>query len=55
MQHIAIYLYIFASNVKCVFEPSKEEKSKTINDRSKTETKPRFVTSSFSPPVDAIQ
>ena len=33
-----IYIYIFASPVKCVFEPSIEEKSKTINARRKTRT-----------------
>ena len=35
---VYIYIYIFASPVKCVFEPSKEEKSKTINARRKTRT-----------------
>ena len=33
-----IYIYIFASPVKCVFEPSKENNSKTINARRKTRT-----------------
>ena len=36
--NIAIYIYTFASPVKCVFEPSKENKSKTINARRKTRT-----------------
>ena len=31
-------IYIFASPVKCVFEPSIEEKSKTINARRKAKT-----------------
>ena len=31
--HTYIYIYTFASPVKCVFEPSKENKSKTINAR----------------------
>ena len=33
-----IYIYSFASPVKCVFEPSKENKLKTINARRKTRT-----------------
>ena len=33
--HIYIYIYTFASPVNCVFEPSKENKSKTINARKK--------------------
>ena len=33
-----IYIYIFVSPVKCVFEPSKENKSKTIKVRRKTRT-----------------
>ena len=33
--YIYIYIHIFASPVKCVFEPSKEWKSKTINARKK--------------------
>ena len=32
------YIYIFVSPVKCAFEPSKENKSKTINARRKTRT-----------------
>ena len=32
------YIYIFVSPVKCVFEPSKENKSKTIKSRRKTRT-----------------
>ena len=36
--YIYIYIYTFASPVKCVFEPSKENKSKTINARRKTRT-----------------
>ena len=40
--HIYIYIYIyihtFASPVKCIFELSKENKSKTINARIKTRT-----------------
>ena len=31
-------MYIFVSPVKCVFEPSKENKSKTINAKKKTRT-----------------
>ena len=30
-----MHIYTFASPVKCVFEPSKEYKSKTINARKK--------------------
>ena len=33
--YVYIYIYTFASPVKCVFEPSKENKSKTINARKK--------------------
>ena len=33
-----IYIYTFASPVKCVFEPSKENKSKTNNAKRKTRT-----------------
>ena len=36
--HIYIYIHTFASPVKCVFEPPKENKSKTINARRKTRT-----------------
>ena len=36
--YIYIIIYIFASPVKCVFEPSREEKSKTINARRKIKT-----------------
>ena len=32
------YIYIFVSPAKCVFEPSKENKSKTIKARRKTRT-----------------
>ena len=32
------YIYIFAFPVKCAFEPSKEEKSKSINAKRKTRT-----------------
>ena len=37
-QYMHIYIYTFVSPVKCVFEPSKENKSKTINARRKTRT-----------------
>ena len=33
-----IIIYIFVSPVKCIFEPSKENKSKTIKARRKTRT-----------------
>ena len=33
-----MYIHIFVSPVKCVFEPSKENKSKTLNARRKTKT-----------------
>ena len=31
-----VYTYTFASLVKCVFEPSKEEMSKTVNAKNNT-------------------
>ena len=41
-----IYIYTFASPIKCVFEPSKELKSKTINARKKTRTVWEFASNS---------
>ena len=38
-----MHIYTFASSVKCVFEPSKENKSKTINARRKTRTVLEFA------------
>ena len=38
IQYMHFYIYIFNSPVKCVFEVSKEQKSKTVNARIKTWT-----------------
>ena len=45
-------MYTFASPVKCVFEPSKENKSKTINARRKTRTVLEFRTKLRTPISD---